>query len=283
MRLYGLHEGINDETLERIELLGKVSNKMGIDFICIDSLTFDHTLVPYLSKNDLLYNFARGSRTLEYLLLNNEVTTFYIKNPLLNTLRSTTDLSLIHDKIGLSAPKTIYHSTKDRRLLKIYLEYLGGFPIILKVVGGTNGIGVIKMESWENLISTIDFLISRNIRFIMREFINSEYGARIIVLKDSIISSAKFSFQENDFRIGPNFSATKYEPISINNDTKVICIEAVKFANLEMAGVDILFDKNENPYLLEINFPTGFNSFRTNSIEVLSKLLNHLVKKSLEC
>lgn len=280
INLYALHEGYYEGLKKRIELLEEACEKKGLNFICIDSLTFDYTNIPTLRKEDLLYNISRGSQTLENLLLNENVTTFYLKNPELNTFRSTTDWGIIHDKLGLQSPTSIYNLSADRVLLKKYVEHLGGFPIILKVTGGTRGIGTIKIDSWQTLISTVDYLVTSDDKFIMREFIDAKYGARVMVLCDEIILSSKFYFQEDDFRNAPILSATKYEPFEIDDQTKAICIEAVKSVNLEMAGVDILFDKDLKPYLLEINFPTGFQSFKDNPDYVLSKMLDHLIAKS---
>jgi hypothetical protein len=277
MKLYALHEGLYEGLQKRIDLIKDACAKKGVEFVCIDSLAFDYSTIPKLTKQDLLYNFARGSHTLENLLSNSEVTTFYVKNPLLNTIRSSTDWSIIHDKIGLPAPKTIYHLTTDRKLLKKYVEHLGGFPIVIKVTGGTRGIGTMKIETWQNLISTVDYLVTTGDSFIMREFINADYGARIMVLGNEIILSSKFYFQDDDFRNAPILSDTKYDTLEIDEQTKNICIEAVKSVNLELAGVDILFDKDLKPYLLEINFPTGFQSFKDDPDFVLSKMLYNLI------
>lgn len=280
MKLYALHQGLYEGLQKRIDLIKEACNKKNIHLLCIDSLNFDYSNIPTLRKEDALFNFARGSQTLENLLLNKNVTTFYIKNPQLNLLRSSTDWSIVHDKLRFQSPKTIFHLTADRLLLKKYIDHLGGFPIIIKVTGGTRGIGTIKIDGWQNLISTVDYLITTGDNFIMREFIHADYGARVMVLGNEIILCSKFYFQENDFRNAPILSATKYDHLEIDEQTKNICIEAVKSVNLEMAGVDILFDKDNKPYLLEINFPTGFQSFKDNPDFVLSKLLDHLIAKS---
>jgi hypothetical protein len=170
MKFYCLHEGIYEGVQQRPDQLEAVCNKKQIEFIPLNSLTTDYKRLPLLTKTDLLYNCARGSQALESLLLNSEVTSFYVKNPQLNLIRSTTDWSIIHDKIGLPSPKTIYHLTADRVLLKLYIEYLEGFPVILKIKGGTRGIGTIKIESWQSLVSTVGYLVTKADPFIMRQF-----------------------------------------------------------------------------------------------------------------
>jgi hypothetical protein len=280
MRLFALHEGFYAGVQQRIELLAEACNREDLTFVCIDSLTYDYSRIPKLLRKDLLYNFARGSAVLESLLLNDEVTTFYIKNPQLTTFRSTPDWSIIHQKAGFQAPRTIYHLTADRSLLRKYVDYLGGFPLIIKLRGGTRGVGTIKIDSWENLISTADYLVTTTDTFMMREFIESDYGARIIVLGSEAILSSKFLFQEHDFRNAPLELALMYEPFDLDVGTKRLCVDAVRAANIEMAGVDILFDRQKRPHLLEINFPTGFGSFGQNSEYVLSRMLRHLIEKS---
>jgi glutathione synthase/RimK-type ligase-like ATP-grasp enzyme len=64
--------------------------------------------------------------------------------------------------------------------------------------------------------------------------------------------------------------------------TKEVCIRAVSSVNLEMAGVDIVFDRDQKPYLLEINFPTGFRSFKMHPILLNPKWLIFLLKNRKE-
>ena len=169
MKFYCLHEGYYESIKQRLELLKNACNNLNIEFISLDSLSIDYSNLPKLNNNDLLYNCSRGAEYLETLLLNNEVTTFYIKPPLfVENPRDSVNWSLIHEKEGLSAPKTIFNITTDRQLLKTYIDYLGGFPIIIKATGKTRGIGTIKIENWHNLFSTIDYLSTTSDSFIMR-------------------------------------------------------------------------------------------------------------------
>lgn len=281
MKFYALYEKLYEGVQNRLDQLETASKNLGIDFVPLNSLEIDYTDLPKLTKNDLLYNVAAGSTTLESLLLNDQVTTFYIKNPEFTShSEGTIPLTYIHHKANLPAPKTIFNITTDRELLKKYVDYLGGFPIIIKSAGSSRGIGTIKIESWQNLISTIDYLVTTNNHFIMREFINAKFGARVIVLGNEVILCKKFLFQENDFRNAPILSATHYEELEINRPEKELCVKAVHLANLEMGGIDLLFDDQNNPYLLELNFPTGFQSFKDNPQNVLSKMLAYLIEKT---
>jgi glutathione synthase/RimK-type ligase-like ATP-grasp enzyme len=281
MLFCGVHEGLYEGVQKRIDLLRTVCESRALEFVVLDANTTDHTNLPVLTRNDILYQVSSGAQTLTSLLLNSEVTTVYITNPALNLITSTVQWSLLHDKARISSPKTIFHFTNDRTLLRRYVEYVGGFPIIIKRVGGSRGIGTIKVDGWNGLLSLADYLSSTVDRFIIREFIQAEFGARAIVLGDQVIKMSKFLFQENDFRNAAVLSNVRYDTLSAQHRTESVplCVRALEVANLEFGGVDLLFDAEGHPYLLEVNYPTGFQSFLDDPLPILSQLIDYLINK----
>jgi len=281
MNFYALHEGFYEGVQVRLDQLKAACEKLNIEFMAINSLNVDYTNLPTLTKKDLLYNCARGSQTLESILLNNEVTTFYVRNPVLNQTFSTTDWSILHDKANLLSPKTIYHLTTDKRLLKNYLDYLGSFPIIIKVTGGTRGIGTIKIDSWQNLISTVDYLITTGDKFILREFIKAKSGCRLIVLGNEVIAGADFAMNQDDFRNAVDLSQVKYFSRTYPEEVNQLAVRATHLANTEFSGVDLLEDDAGRFYLLEINFPTGFSGLiPVCGVDIPFKMVNYLKTKA---
>ena len=112
MKFYCLHEGFYEGVQLRLEQLKSACDKLQIEFIPMNSLTTDYSSLPTLNKTDLLYNCARGSETLETLLLNKEVTTFYIKNPdFVVSNPDTTKYSILHEKAKIKTPITIFNIT----------------------------------------------------------------------------------------------------------------------------------------------------------------------------
>lgn len=284
MTLYCLHEGFYEGVQLRLDQLRNASQKLGINFVSIDGLRIDHTKLPRLGKGDLLYNCARGGQILESILLNHNVTTFYIKTPQLNQSFSTTDFSILHDKEGLPSPKTIYHLTDNRVNLQNYVEYLGGFPVILKVIGGTRGIGTVKIESWHSLISTVDYLMTTNDKFILREFIDAKVGCRMMVLGDKVIAAAGFTMNKNDFRNAAITSEIKYFKRQFPKSLVNLAVRATHIANVSFSGVDFLEDSNGKFYLLEVNFPTGFSSLiDICEVDIPLKMVEYLKKKAISC
>jgi hypothetical protein len=282
MIFYALYEDLYDGVQVRIDQLQESCNQLGIDFILLNSIKIDYSNLPQLHKTDLMYNTARGSQTLESLLLNNNVTTFYITNPDLNQRKTTTDWSIIHEKAGIPSPKTVFHITNDRQLLKRYVNYLGGFPIVIKASGSTRGIGTIKIESWQSLISTIDYLLTTSDKFILRQFIKAKSGCRMIVLGNRVIAAAEFVMNKDDFRNAAVISEVKYLQRDYDKSVEQLAVQATHLANVEFAGVDFLEDENNNFLLLEINFPSGFSSLiDVCNVDIPKKMIEHLITKSM--
>src|ERR1700679_652253 len=161
MRLFCLHEGLGESINSRLTAIENACRTESIAFKSLDSQRIDYSNLPTLGADDLLYNCGRGSETLETLLLNDEVTTFYLSRPqIVGTPVDTVDWAILHHRAALSAPKTVFHMTDDRALLRKYVDFLGGFTVVLKARAGTRGIGTIRSDSWPSLLSTVDFLLS---------------------------------------------------------------------------------------------------------------------------
>ena len=280
MRFYAVHEGFYEGVQTRLDLLRQACMNHGFEYVVINSAACDYSDLPTLSKKDVLFQVSSGSQTLLSLLLNPHVTTPYIVNPDLNFITSTVQWSILHDKAGLEAPRTIYSLSNDRSLLKRYVDYLGGFPLVIKKIGGSRGIGTIKVEGWHGLLSLADYLVTTDDTFIMREFISGDYGVRAITLNGTILKASKFFCQENDFRNAAVLSNCKYESFNLDLRGSELCCRALRVANLEFAGVDLIVDNKGEPHLLEINYPTGFQSFLDDPEPVLSRLVSHLKRKS---
>lgn len=218
---------------------------------------------------------------METLLLNKSVTTFYINPPdFVVANPDTTKYSILHDKANLPAPKTIYHLTNDRNLLKKYVDCLGSFPIIIKATGSTRGIGTIKIADWQNLISTVDYLLTTGDKFILRQFIKAKSGCRMIVLGNEVIAAADFAMNENDFRNAAVLSEVKYYKREYSETLKQLAVKATHIANAEFSGVDFLEDENGNYYLLEVNFPTGFSGLiDVCGVDIPYKMVDYLKNK----
>jgi len=261
-------------------LLKGSCEERGINFIEIDSDSYDYSKKVHLSCQDILYKASviRGANEVEKYLLNKEVTTLY--SSFASALSVLPNQYVLCQIYKLPFPKFIPDITADRSLLKKYVDYLGGFPIIIKARKGSHGIGVMRVDSLPALFSLVDYLLTKENKFIMQEYINVKSSARLIVLGGKVIDSIEYSTSENDFRSNegrePIVKKRKYDKA-----LEVTAIKAVKAKGVDFAGVDILVNDNGGHYLLEMNFPCYFSRCQLlTNVDISGQMVDYLVSKA---
>lgn len=241
----------------------------------------DFSNLPVVKNKDILIPIADGASYLENILSINRPINLYRIPALFSQSNYTLEYSRILEKASILQPKIIYNINTNRTLLKKYVDDLNGFPLLLKEVGSSNGIGTIKIESWQNLISTVDFLAKLKSQFAMREFIQAKSIYRLLVLGDKVISSADFVIKNGDFRNASVFQQIEYSKKEHSVKSNKTAIEVAKKCNLDFAGLDFIETNDGKHYLLEVNYPTGFvglDDFATTSIA--EQVIIHLINKS---
>lgn len=263
-------------------LLEQSSNDRGIKFVPIYPEEFDHTNIPVLEKGDILYRVSttKESRIIERLLVNDGVSTFYknVGQSLRPLANPTVPLAL--EKFGVSVVPTIYSLPSNREELKKYVEHLGGFPIVIKDMGGSHGVGVMRIDSLESMYSVVDVLLAKGGSYILRKYIDYEAHYRLIVLGDKVVGTVEYPRVEKDFRsnVGNDLHVIETK---CSKEVEDVAISAVKAKDFEFGGVDVLVDGNGNPYVAEANFPCFFPRVQTaTGIDVSGMMVEHLVKKA---
>ena len=278
--LYCIYDSYEPGALGRLKHFRRAARALGVRVVELDSRTVDHSVLPTPSEGDLLYNVTRGSYPLETLLLNRAVTTFYRQFPSGGLpLNDTVYSAVIHQREGLLVPRTVFHATAERALLETYVDLLGGFPVIIKVAGGTLGIGTLIAPDSESLFSLCDHLVATDTEFILRQYVKSQEIARLIVVGDEVVASNAKLIPKGDFR-----SSVKHHdpvPMTYGPDVESVAVRATVLSNVETAGVDILISQDGIPYLLEINTPHNFvTTSRVTGVDVASLMVSHLLSKA---
>ena len=138
-------------------------------------------------------------------------------------------------------------------------ERIGGkFPVIIKTLTGTQGIGVSKVESMESMMSVIQSLWKFNAPLIIQEFLKIEFDIRTIVLNGRIVASTKRIKPEKDFRSNKHRGA-KTVPYTLNDKEKSEIIAAARATGAYMVGVDHAIVDGEI-FILECNGSPGLGS-----------------------
>ena len=107
--------------------------------------------------------------------------------------------ALLFEKFGLPMPKTAFISNENN--IKSGLDMIGGkFPVILKTLTGTQGVGVIKIESYEGLVATVQAMWKLEAELLIQEFMPSDFDIRTFVVDNKIFASTKRTHSSYDFR-----------------------------------------------------------------------------------
>lgn len=204
----------------------------------------------------------------------------------MEAIESCDDKALMHlklSKTGLRVPKTIVgpfvfqqQNLSDEYLDRVFEEL--GDKIILKETHGSFGMQVYLINSKEELKSKIMELGSR--RFIMQEFIDTSCGKdiRVNIIGDKVIGAME-RVNPSDFRANITLGAVgKY--VELNDIQKEVALKAHKALNLDFSGVDILYGKDGEPILCELNSNVNYLSFEeTSGINFGSLLLDYIMER----
>jgi len=154
------------------------------------------------------------------------------------------------------------------------------YPLIIKTITGSKGRGVFLLEDRNKLNDLANLMeISKDpkINLILQEFISSSRGRdiRVIVLGGRVIGAMLRTAVNNNFKA--NYSAGGVvAPFDLNPVIEWLAIESSRFINLDIAGVDILFD-GDNYRICEINSYPGFEGFeKATGINVAEEVFKYI-------
>ncbi len=272
---------------EIVEYLRSSCEKLKVDFHELYIETYDYTNNIKIEKGDMLYRpyIAKRCQTLEKFLLSKELTTFY-KDYKRSISKYPTSF-FVHQKENVPVPKTIFDLSENRDLLKKYVDYVGGFPVILKVVGGSCGVGVLKIDSLSSLFSVVDYLRSENVdELVIREFIDigkPSYSNRAVILGDKLEIAYKNTnvSSSDDFRSNVDQTTRKREIIKLPKEDEKILVKAVSTLDIELGAVDFVYDKSGNLKIFEVNFPLNFVPIIEDlKYDINDRMVEYLIKKA---
>ena len=179
---------------------------------------------------------------------------------------------------GLTQPKTVLVPNEDS--LETAVENLETkFPIIMKTLRGSKGIGVLFIESERALSSIVQLMYKTdsNADLLIQEYIKTDFDVRVMVLDSQVIATMQREVVEGDFR--SNFSqGSKVKPYKLTELEIEQVLLAAKALGGILSAVDFIASKNPQknpPYILEVNSSPG-----TEGIEEANK--KNIVKDILE-
>jgi RimK family alpha-L-glutamate ligase len=202
--------------------------------------------------------------------------------------------SQILEEYGLPVPK--YSLVPDISFLDTALDIVGNkFPLIIKLISGTQGIGVSIVDSYASLKSVYQTIkkLNPDSEILLQEKIDSDFDVRIQVLVKKfnplqeksgnkvILGTMKRLAVKDDFRTNYSLGG-KVDTFEITSELEELAYEATTAVGCHWSGVDIMIDKkSKKPYILEVNSSPGTEGIsKVLGEPIVSKLIDYVTNKS---
>lgn len=178
--------------------------------------------------------------------------------------------------IGMPITSVAYASSDVRDLI----DMIGGPPLIVKVVEGTQGKGVLLAETYKAAESVIQAFIGVRANIIVQEYIKEAQGAdiRCLVVGSKVVAAMRRKAAPGEFRSNIHLGG-KGEKIRITTEERETAIHAVKVLGLRFAGVDLL-RSNRGSLVMEVNSSPGLQGIETVTGKDIASDVIHYLEKS---
>jgi len=178
-------------------------------------------------------------------------------------------------RAGIGMPKTAFaNQTSD---IDSLIDSIGGAPCIIKLLEGTQGIGVILAESKKVATSVIEAFLKLDAAMLVQEFIKEAKGAdiRAFVIDGQVVGAMKRQAKEGEFRSNLHRGGSA-QLIQLTSEERATAIKAAKKLGLGIAGVDML-QSERGPLVMEVNSSPGLEGIqKATGIDIAGKIIEYV-------
>lgn len=178
---------------------------------------------------------------------------------------------------GIGLPVTAFaHSTKD---IDGLLETVGGAPVIVKLLEGTQGVGVVLAETKKAAESVIAAFRQLDANILVQEYIRESAGSdiRCLVVGNRVVAAIERRGAPGDFRSNLHRGGTAAK-VRLTPEERGIAVRATRTLGLNVSGVDIL-RSNHGPVVMEVNSSPGLEGVETTTnVDVAGRIVEFLEK-----
>ena len=181
-------------------------------------------------------------------------------------------------RAGIGLPVTGFaHSTRDTEDL---IEMVGGAPLVIKLLEGTQGIGVVLGETHSSAKSVIEAFRGVNSNILVQEFVKEAKGVdiRCFVIGGKVVTSMMRKGAEDDFRSNLHRGGTA-NIVKITPEERSTAVRAAKTLGLNVAGVDLL-RSNHGPVVMEVNSSPGLEGIENATGKDIAGMIIDFLEKN---
>jgi ribosomal protein S6--L-glutamate ligase len=189
-------------------------------------------------------------------------------------LRATQILSRHH--IGMPATTFV----RDRADVIPAIERVGGAPVVIKLLEGTQGIGVILAPDIKVAEAIIETLQSTKQNVLIQHFVAESRGRdiRALVVGDRVVAAMRRVAQGDEFRSNLHRGG-RIEPVTLDAEFEQAAVRSAQIMGLRVAGVDLL-EGNEGPLVMEVNSSPGLEGIETaTGLDVAGAIVDYIANQ----
>lgn len=181
----------------------------------------------------------------------------------------------ILSRYKLGMPATAF--VRDRKSILGAIERVGGAPVVIKLLEGTQGIGVILAETTKVAEAIIETLQSTKQQVIIQKFVAESKGKdlRAFVIGDRVVGAMRRSAVGTEFRSNVHRGGTT-EAVKLSPEFEATAVRAAHILGLRVAGVDMLEGK-DGPQIMEVNSSPGLEGIEgATGLDIAGDIIKHL-------
>lgn len=184
----------------------------------------------------------------------------------------------IFSRHDIGIPKTVFaHHPKD---IDNLIYQVGGTPCVIKLLQGTQGIGVVLAETKKAAKSVIEAFWGLNSHMLVQEFIAEAGGAdiRAFVVNGKVVGAMKRQGAEGEFRSNLHRGGHA-TTVKLSRAEKKMALDAAKAMGLNVAGVDMI-QSNRGPLILEVNSSPGLEGIeKSTGLDIAGEIIKFIESK----
>jgi ribosomal protein S6--L-glutamate ligase len=180
-------------------------------------------------------------------------------------------------RAGLGIPKTAFASSPKDKDIDSVIEAIGGAPCVIKLLEGTQGIGVILAENQKAAKSVVEAFLKLEANMLVQEYIHEAKGAdlRVFIVDGQVVGAMKRQAKEGEFRSNLHRGGTA-TVIQLTPEERATAIKAAKKLGLGIAGVDLL-QSSRGPLVMEVNSSPGLEGIEgATGIDIASRIVEYV-------
>jgi ribosomal protein S6--L-glutamate ligase len=179
---------------------------------------------------------------------------------------------------AIGMPATTF--VRDRADVLPAIERVGGAPVIIKLLEGTQGIGVILAPEVRVAETIIETLQSTRQNVLIQQFVaeSRSRDIRALVVGDQVVAAMRRIGRDDDFRSNVHRGG-RVEPVTLDEEAKDVAVRAAHIMGLRVAGVDLL-ESDDGPLVMEVNSSPGLEGIESaTGLDVAGAIIEHISRQ----